>query len=276
MPNHCKKSGCDKVFIGIDERAERFTPAYDMVDVNYQIIHTSRGCLRKCKFCGTWKIEPKFSYKNSIKSEILSNHIIFYDNNLLANPCIESILEELMYARSNGRPVYSESQCGIDGRLLTPEIAILLKSARFMNPRIAWDNGYDHREEVEKQIRMLVEAGYVSSDIYIFMIYNYDLNYSEMVKKLFKCKEWGVQVADCRYRPLNQIFDNYNPIREQTNEDYYIHYKWTDREIKLFRKKVREQNIIIRHGFKYYSRELEKDGGRRRAVIHKVIHNVNI
>lgn len=264
MPEHCKQSGCDEVFVGVDEKVEKFKPAYDLVNVDYQIVHTSRGCLRRCKFCGTWKIEPEFAYKKSIKDEICSNRIIFYDNNLLANPHIKDILKELMNAKHNGRVVYSESQCGIDGRLLTPEVAKLLKQARFLNPRIAWDHGYNQRKMIKKQIDMLVEAGYPAKDIYVFMIYNFEPDYYEMLKKFKQCKKWGVQITDCRYRPLGQTFDNYNPRERQTNTDYYIHSKWTDRQIKLFRKKVRQQNITIRHGFDFYSRELERSGAIRR------------
>jgi hypothetical protein len=264
MPEHCKKSGCDKVFIGVDDRVEKFKPAYDLVEVDYQIVHTSRGCMRKCKFCGTWKIEPKFTSKKSIVDEICSNRVIFYDNNLLANPYIKDILEELKNAKNNGRVVYSESQCGIDGRLLTPEISKLLKQARFLNPRIAWDHSYNQRSLIKKQIDMLVKAGYPSKDIYVFMIYNFEPDYYEMVKKLKQCKRWGVQIADCRYRPLNQTFDNYNPRIEQTSKDYYIHPKWSDKQIKLFRRKVRQQNIMIRHGFDFYSKELEKWGAQKR------------
>jgi len=264
MPDHCKKSGCNEVFIGVDEKVEKFKPAYELVDVDYQIIHSSRGCLRRCKFCGTWRIEPEFISKNSIKDEICSNRIIFYDNNLLANPNIKDILEELKNAKHNGRVVYSESQCGIDGRLLTPDIAKSLKDARFLNPRIAWDHGYDQRKMIKEQINMLVEAGYPRKDIYIFMIYNFEENYYEMLKKMRQCNRWGVQIADCRYRPLNQTFDYYNPRRKQTNKDYYIHPIWTDRRIKLFRQKVRRQNITVRHGFKDYDQELERKGEQER------------
>lgn len=264
MPEHCKESGCDKVFIGVHKGAERCEPAYELVDVDYQIVHTSRGCVRRCKFCGTWKIEPEFTYKKSIKKEVCSNRVIFYDNNLLANPHIKDIFKELMNAKHNGRVVYSESQCGIDGRLLTSELAKLLKKARFLSPRIAWDHGYNQRKMIKKQIDMLVDAGYSAKDIYVFMIYNYEPNYYEMLKKLKQCKRWGVQIADCRYRPLDQTFDNYNPRARQTNEDYYIYPKWTDRQVKLFRRKVREQNIMIRHGFDFYSRKLERLGTRRK------------
>ncbi len=275
MPEHCKKSGCDAVFTGVDNRVEKFKPAYDLVEVDYQIVHTSRGCLRRCKFCGTWKIEPEFTYKKSIKEEVCSNRVIFYDNNLLANPHIKEILEELKNAKHNGRVVYSESQCGIDGRLLTPEVAKLLKQARFLNPRIAWDHGYEQKHIIKKQIDMLVGAGYPTKEIYVFMIYNYEQNYYEMLKKLRQCKGWGVQIADCRYRPLNQTFEDYSPRERQTNKDYYIHPKWTDRQIKLFRRKVRQQNIMIRHGFDFYSRDLERWGAKRREgkLLNSSIHN---
>ena len=275
MPKHCKKSGCDEVFIGVDKEAEKCKPAYDLVDVDYQIVHTSRGCVRRCKFCGTWKIEPEFTYKESIKEEICSNRIIFYDNNLLANPFIKDILKELMNAKHNNRVVYSESQCGIDGRLLTPELAKLLKKARFHNPRIAWDHGYNQCKIIKKQIDMLVDAGYPAKDIYVFMIYNYEPDYYEMLKKLKQCKRWNVQIADCRYRPLNQTFDNYNPRGRQTNKDYYIHTRWTDRQIKLFRRKVRQQNIMIRHGFDFYSKELERLGAKKEKenLLTKVVGN---
>jgi len=267
MPEHCKQSGCDKVYVGVDKRAEKCQPAYDLVDVDYQIMHTSRGCIRKCKFCGTWKIEPQYTYRRTIKDNINSNRIIFYDNNLLANPYIKDILNELKDSKYNGHVVYSESQCGIDGRLLTPELAKLLKIARFLNPRIAWDHSYKQKESIKKQIDMLVKAGYPSKDIYVFMLYNFENNYYEMLKKLKQCKIWGVQIADCRYRPLNQTFDNYNPFKKnQSNKDYFIHPKWTDRQIKLFRRKVRQQNIMIRHGFDLYSKELERAGSKSKKT----------
>ena len=108
-----------------------------------------------------------------------------------------------------------------------------------------------------------------------FMIYNFEQDYYEMLKKLKQCKRWGVQIADCRYRPLNQTYDNYNPRKEQTRDDYFIHSKWTDRQIKLFRRKVRQQNIMIRHGFDFYSRDLERMGepieGKRSFYLKKLI-----
>jgi len=258
MPEHCKKSGCDEVFVGINDEAEKYRPAYDLVDVDYQIIHASRGCIRRCDFCGTWKIEPTFTFKRSIKEEIRSNRLIFYDNNLLANPNITKLLLELSETTYDNRPIYSECQCGLDGRLLNVDLAKLLKKAKFINPRIAWDHSHSQSNTIKRQIDMLVDAGYKAKDIYVFMIYNWDHDFQEMEKKRLKCWEWKVQISDCRYRPLEQIYDHYSFQKEQTIDDYYIHPNWSDNEIKQFRKNVRRQNICVRHGFAFYSKDLEQ------------------
>jgi len=261
MPEHCKQyTGCDDVFTGLHKKAEKCQPAYDLIfnpHPAYQIIQASRGCSRQCSFCGTWKIEPQFTFKKSIKREICSNKLIFFDNNLLANPHIKEILKEIANTEYDGKAITCEAQCGFDGRLLTPELSKLIKKARFISIRIAWDWGYSQRKLVKKQIDMLVDAGYKSREMYVFMLYNWNIPFKEMEKKRIKCWEWKIQVADCRFRPLNQTFDNYNPRKKQTDKDYYIHPTWTDAEVKQFRKNVRRQNICVRLQKPFYSKLLE-------------------
>jgi len=269
MPQHCKQySGCDEVHIGPHREAEKYAHknhlSYKVLDnphpVDYQIVHASRGCIRKCGFCGTWKIEAKPSYKKSIKQEICSKKLIFYDNNILANPFIEDILNEIIRERENRNFVKCESQSGFDGRILLrkPYLGELLKKAGFMNPRIAWDHGYKDWRTIKRQIDVLLKAGYRSKQIYVFMLYNWDIDFREIERKRIKCWEWGVQVADCRYRPLNQTFDNYKPYRKgQTGDDYYIHDNWSDEKVRQFRRNVRRQNMCIRQDVKFYSKTLE-------------------
>lgn len=260
--------GCDEIIKGVIPEAEKFEPAYDLLsDINenpidYQIIHTSRGCERKCAFCGTWIIEPEFISEKTIKDKIKYKKIVFYDNNLLMNPYIEDIFKELIELKKKHKISWCESQSGLDGRILikNPHLAKMMKQAGFRYPRIAWDWKYDRYTDIKKQLDLLIEAGYHSKDIYIFVLYNWNISFEEMELKRKKCWEWKVQIADCRYRPLSQLYDNYKSNKVgQTLNDYHIHedYGWTDGKVKLFRRNVRRQNICVRHNFPIYSKAFE-------------------
>ena len=230
MPEFCKKdTGCDYIIQGIIPEVEELIPAYDLVDVDYQIIHTTRGCIRRCGACGVYQIEPEWICKKSIKDEIIKKKIVFYDNNMLANPHIEDILNELIELKKEKKISYVESQSGFDGRILInrPYLAKMLKDAGFKNPKIAWDGPYEEWEDIKKQLDILVEGGFKSKEISVFMLYNHDLDYNIMESKRVKCFEWQVQITDCRFRPLDQIKNEYSPHKRngQTSDDYFIHEK---------------------------------------------------
>jgi len=252
MPEDCKRrSPFAKVCRGLYRGgvAEKVVPDYSLLpeDLDYQIIHTSRGCKRRCTFCGTWRIEPEFTCIDSVLTMIQKRKLVFYDNNLLANPHIDNILRELAeYKTKSGYPLRCESQSGFDLHLLTQNRAKLLKSAHFANPRIAWDGPYNTWPNVKKAVLALENAGYKREEIYVFMIYNYVLPYNEMKRKLEACRRWSVRVIDCRYRPLDYTEDNYKPgPKPQTHGEYYIHKDWTDAQVRSFRRAVRGQNIAI-------------------------------
>ena len=272
-PDFKKKCKKYKVttFKGVHKTAEKYPPDYKLVmngenNIDYQIVHSSRGCFQKCRFCGTWIIEPKFEAINSIKDKIelglelgLKN-LIFYDNNLFYNPNIEDILNELIELKKQKEIRWCESQSGFDGRILLekPELAKLIKKAGFRYPRIAWDWDYEKWPDILKQIKIMENAGYNSRDIYVFMIYNWEFDFEEMEKKRIKCWDWKVQISDCRNRPLTQLYDYYRPLRDQSDgKDYYINPNWADSEVKQFRKNVRRQNICVRQNVLYHSKLLE-------------------
>jgi len=89
MPKDCKKrSPFAIVTRGLYRRgaAEKVILDYSLLpeELDYQIVHASRGCSRHCTFCGTWRIEPEFKCKKTILPEIQKQRLVFYDNNLLA------------------------------------------------------------------------------------------------------------------------------------------------------------------------------------------------
>jgi hypothetical protein len=263
MPEDCKNfTGCDEVHIGTYKKAENLLPDYSLVDVDYQIIHASRGCIRKCNCCGVYIIEPNMEFKKSIKKEIIKKKIIFYDNNLLANPHIENILKELILLKKEKKISHCESQSGFDGRILdkNPDLANMIKKSNFKYPKIAWDGSFKDKTKIKRQIDILTNAGYKSKDISVFMLYNHDIPFEEMEMKRVQCWKWNVQIIDCRYRPLNKNFDNYNPYskKAQSNKDYYIHPNWNDKLIRTFRSNIRKQNICVRQDIIYYSADIER------------------
>ena len=263
----CKEYSVTPV-IGVQEHVEKLFPAYDELEcpIDYQIIHLSRGCNRKCSFCGTWILEPEFKGEKSVRPLIESGlkkgikNLVFYDNNFFYNPHIENILNELIELKHSRKIGWCESQSGFDGRILLekPHFAQLIKKAGFRYPRLAWDGKYNKHSKIKKQIDILKKAGYNLRDIFVFMIYNWDLDFKEMEKKRIKCWNWKVQISDCRNRPLTQLYDNYKPLRDQneTNE-YHINSNWTDAEVKQFRKNIRRQNICIRQNISCHSKLLE-------------------
>jgi hypothetical protein len=252
MPDHCRKA-CPfaEVTPGLYRGgvAEDVAIDYSLLpeQLDYQIVHLSRGCPRRCTFCGTWRIEPDFTSRESVLPVIQKRKLVFYDNNLLANPNIDGILEELRdYRVKGGHPLSCESQSGFDLRFLTPERACLIKDAHFVMPRIAWDGPYSSWRRVRGAIRMLKQVGYGRKDVFVFMVYNHNLSYKEMRRKLDACRRWRVRVIDCRYRPLDSTKDEYRPgPKPQDGTQYHIHPRWTDRQVRAFRRAVRHQNIAI-------------------------------
>lgn len=284
MSDDCKaRTRCDEVHRGVVKEAEQFFPNYSLIapfnggDLDYQIVHASRGCFRHCSFCGTWRVEPKFEHVESLARKITSpsgrieyKKLVFYDNNLLAIPNIESLLRELTDLRNAKKILSCESQSGFDGRLLLakPTLAAEIRSAGFRNVRVAWDWGLQDASTVERELQLLKHVGYNLKDLYVFMLYNWDIGFEEMERKRIQCWKWGVQIADCRFRPLDRTFEHYNPRVIQTEDDYYIRQQsgWTDALIKEFRRNVRRQNIAVRQGLDEYSHTLERRGHTNREI----------
>jgi hypothetical protein len=279
MESDCKiRTGCDRVHVGIVRDAENYFPDYDLIEPfnggkpDYQIVHLSRGCWRQCTFCGTWRIEPKPEHVASVLSKIRDStgHIaqkklVLYDNNLLSLPNIENLLEELASLKQRHEILWCESQSGFDGRVLLdkPQLAPLIRKAGFKNVRVAWDWGIQDASMIASELHLLEKAGFHSNDLYVFMLYNWQTSFEEMEQKRIQCWHWKVQIADCRFRPLDRICEHYGPRTSQTHNEYYVHPGWTDAKVKQFRQNVRRQNIVVRQKYVFYSKYLETHNGAK-------------
>ena len=263
MPYKCMElTGADVVHRGIYENAEDYDADYSLLsdDVDFQILHTSRGCHRRCTTCGVYCIEPDMAFRKSIKDSVQKPKIIFYDNNLLLNPHIERILRELILLKRKRVIKSCESQSGFDGRILRkkPHIGKMLKEAGFVKPKIAWDGSISNWEKRKEEIDILIDSGFKSKEISVFMLYNHDSPFEELENKRRYCWDWKVQVTNCRYRPLDALDDKFQGKKiDQTNEDYYIHPNWSDKEVKKFNQNVRRHNMCLRFNTLFHSRKMQ-------------------
>ena len=199
---------------------------YNKIVGDRQAIRITEGCPNNCPYC----YEPT-EIKIFGIPEIVRNHVLIYDMNLLCKPQAKEILKELANKRVDEKVVYYELVCGIDYRFLTQELSDLLKVARIEKIRLAWDWFYKDNRKIKNAIYMLLKSGYKPNDIMVFMICNWNISYEENLKKLDLCKVWNVQVADCYYD--NQTSPNINPI------------EWNYEQIHDFRHKVRKHNQLV-------------------------------
>lgn len=262
MPDKCKELTGADVYVGIHPEAEKYEADYSFLseEPNFQILHTQRGCHRRCETCGVYCIEPELKFRKSIKNLIHKEKVIFYDNNFLLNPYAERILTELIILKRKKVIKSCESQSGFDGRILrtSPYLAKRLKEAGFVNIKIAWDNSIKNWRTRQKEINILKDAGFSPRLISVFMLYNHEQSFEELENKRRYCWEWGVQVTNCRYRPLDALDDQFHGRKKnQTSEDYYIHPNWTDKEVKKFNQNVRRHNMCLRFNTLFHSRKMQ-------------------
>lgn len=167
--------------------------SYALIDDSY-FGYLTRGCVRKCKFCGVPTLEPKFIDYWGIKpyvkqiAELYGEkpHLVLFDNNILASKKLEQIINDLIdlgfekdgkfaYKNKAGQTIkrlrYVDFNQGTDARLMNKgNIKLLSKIA--INPlRIAFDH-IKGRDIYESKVRMAADAGIQHLSNYI--LYNFN------------------------------------------------------------------------------------------------------
>lgn len=203
-------------------------PQYNVVKGDIQRIELHRGCPWNHEYCYAPTEMTDF-----LIPEIVKNQIQILDMNLLFREDIIETLKELSKIRVKGKVVRYEAVCGFDYRLLTQEKADWIKRARFIRPRLAWDEPFSEQYKIKDAVKMLVKAGYKRNDIMLFMIVNWRIPYSECLRKLDLMKVWNVKVCDCCY---------------DGGYKYAIPKLWTQRQLTDIRLKCRKHNKLVLFG----------------------------
>lgn len=181
---------------------EDMIPDYELFDDSqhkYSLVrdsyfgYSTRGCVRKCAFCGVPKLEPKFIDYQGIKPYVQGiaerygekEHLVLFDNNILASRRFEHLindLKELGFERGakfsykkNGqtysRQRHVDFNQGTDARLMKERHVKLLSQIALHPLRIAFDHIKDKKIYVEK---IKLAAKYKIENLSNYILYNYD------------------------------------------------------------------------------------------------------
>lgn len=176
---------------------------YTLVNDSY-FGYATRGCVRKCKFCGVPTLEPKFIEYKGIKKYIEGireehnekTHLVLFDNNILWSKRFKEIIDDLIdlgfrkgaklgYKNKAGQMSYRQRRVdfnqGIDARLMTKQKVRLLSKIALNPLRIAFDHIKD-KSLYEEKVRLAADSGIANFSNYI--LYNYDDTPKDLWKRL--------------------------------------------------------------------------------------------
>jgi radical SAM superfamily enzyme YgiQ (UPF0313 family) len=224
---HLRETFKDKIKIhkGLFEEVEEFLPDYSLVpEWKASIIFSSRGCIRNCPFCSVKVLEPQFKPKKSIKHLIYPGHkkVILWDNNILASPYWEDILQEL--EELNLEVDFNQ---GLDARLIDSKVVSKLKKLKIQLIRLAYDT-QRIREHLKRAIELLKEAGFKGRRILVYCLYNnpFEKDTPEtFLNRLRDLINWEVVSYPMRYEPL-----------EPREKNSFVSPYWTAEQLEMVAK----------------------------------------
>lgn len=214
---------------------EQLVPDYDIltqIDYQYPVndayfLYASRGCIRKCHFCGVPKLEGALKDNESITKSVLDiaerygekKDLIFMDNNVVASPRYKHVIAEIRDLgflpgaklrrgnRSLARRV--DFNQGVDARILSRDPMYLREMSTIaIRPlRIAFDH-LGLKDPYEKSVRYAHAFGL--DELSNYMLYNFhdtpaDL-YERMMLNVRLNEELGIRIWSfpMRYQPTDR------------------------------------------------------------------------
>ena len=204
LPDLIKKETRINPHIGLLYEVEECPPDYSLFpSLPFSITFTTRGCIRKCKFCVVRLIEPKYFVREEWERDINPNSkkIIFWDNNWLASPNFNKDIEKL---RKIGKPF--DFNQGLDCRLFDEEKAKLISQTKIDPLRFAFDSP-SQDGHIQDAIKLARKYGF-KSNIMVYVLYNSEEAYDTPEYFYYRINElnkFKIDVYPMRYRPINNI-----------------------------------------------------------------------
>jgi len=231
LPEHFERE-CVEVHRGLIPEAEQHHPDYSLLPEKpqYSIAHTSRGCVRKCKFCMVHRLEPEFHNREWLGDLAPgADKIRFYDNNWLAKNT-EDLARDVRLIRGlmeSGRVKSVDFNQGLDCRLLTEEKADMLRGLPIKPVRFAFD-GMQEDGYYQRAVRMMAGRGF--REFMTYVLYNFTDTPQDFYCRL----RTSVELAQELRVNVDSFPMRYQPILDVDGGRNYIGQHWTDAKKKAF------------------------------------------
>ena len=228
-----------------DDRVNVFPYVYPVEDAYFG--YASRGCVRKCHFCGVPKLEGTQKVVRGLSKWVAAiakdsgekRDLLLMDNNVVAAPNFNEIISEILdlgfhrgalqYRTASGRPRSRrlDFNQGIDARIVvrSPHFVRALASTAIKPLRLAFDH-IGMRKTYARAVEMAVDAGI--PEVSNYMLYNFregpeDLYGRMMVNRDLQVRTgadiWGFPM---RYQPVDHL------------DRSFVGPKWSWYELRAF------------------------------------------
>ncbi len=213
----------------LSDYIEHMMPDYSLYNLDYSMGFTSRGCIRKYKFCIVPEKEGTIRDNAPITEFLHGNHdrVMLLDNNFQASPKWRENLQYLI-----DHKIKVNFNQGLDARLVTEEFASMLAASRCYDGKfktkgahLAFDN-----PRLEKPLLRALElfdnAGMAPKRFIVYVLVGFDTSYKEDLKRIDTIAEAGAVPYIMRY---NQTKDPYlKHLVRYINRKYYQFVKRED------------------------------------------------
>ena len=250
LPDLFRKEDVE-VYLGLLSDAEKFNPDYSLLEKKpeYSTSHTSRGCIRNCGFCMVRKLEPIFTHRTNWEKDIApgASKVLFYDNNWLAKTRtdLKKDIAKLHKLIKCGKIKTIDFNQGLDARLMTEEIADLLKGLPIYPIRFAFDN-MEEDGYFQRAVRMMIKRGFCRFMSYV--LYNYKDTPEDFYYRLRQSVELHIETG----KEIDSFPMRYQPILKIDPRRRYVGKNWTLKKRNAF--------MTIR-SFHSYCGEISMHGG---------------
>lgn len=211
----------------LPDEIEHIMPDYSLYGVDFSMGYTSRGCIRKCKWCVVPKKEGGIRDNAPITEFLHPNHnrLLLLDNNFQASPKWNDNLHYLII--NNIKVNFNQ---GLDIRLVNKEFADLLSRVHYYSwlfktrsLHFAFDTMKVERA-VRRGIKTLNDAGIPPRNLMFYVLVGYDTTTEQDLHRVQVLKDLGAV-------PYIMIFNRdknreLHQLARWVNRRYYQFISW--------------------------------------------------